>query len=135
MKLKRSTVRLLMAGLKALDGRQELARDNDGKTLGLITLPYDLGVKARYAAAKTIAKIQDEVDACNTACNAMVAGSRVKFDDVANDPNIEKEISVFLAESVEVEVFCCQVSEFKIDTNKLPPSVIAAIMPILEGDV
>ena len=129
MQLRKSEIRLLAICLRSLDGKPEIVKDVDDKSLGVIQVPYDLSGKARYAIARTMSKIQPEVDAIEAARNEMIRAAK---DDEAT---LEKELNTFLAETVEVDVHKMNIEELKVDKNKLAPTVLSGLLPMLDGEI
>ena len=136
--LRRSEVRALADALSALEGKQEQAKDGNGKNVGMVNVPYDLSGRARYALAKTLRSIQAEVDAMDAVRAGMIAKARATPQDQQNQSwqaNLEKELTDFLNQTTELEVHALPITELKIETNKLGPRMLAALDPMLEGEV
>ncbi len=131
IQLTKLQVRTLAGCIRLLDGREVECKNADGKETGKLFKPYDLSAKTRYALAKTAANLQPELEAIEKAVrskHAKGAGERLDVQE-------ERDVLELLQELTEVEVHKLNVSELKIDTNQLPPSVLAGLMPMLEGEI
>lgn len=122
--------------IHSLEGRVEVAKDNDGKVLGLVTVPYDLDLKARYACARTLTSIQPVLTAYEKARKDKVKASN-DGKLLEKDQKLSQECQDQLQElentETAVELYTCDAALFKFDTNKISPSIIAALIPMLRG--
>lgn len=136
--LKRYEINELVGAIKGLDGRPELVKDGDGKSLGVIVKPFELESKARYALAKTLRTLSGELTDYETVQKAIMAEkppvSEKPLEGWSDDES-KNRIRIFMLESVEVEVHKVKIQDLKVDTNKLAPQVIANLMPMLEGEL
>ena len=120
--------------MNELAGRVEVAKDGDGKTLGLILVPYDFTGKAIYATALSLNAIRGEVDAINLRIKREREAAKIK-DNEPLPAELEGELLKFLSETVEVELTKTGIEGIKVEKNKLDPRVVAALMPMLDGEI
>ena len=126
----RIQLRGLAGCIRLLDGRMAEMKDKDGKPTGeQILKPFDLSAKARYALAKTASLIQGELDATEKA----VRGLHDKASGQALDVKEERDVLDFLQETTEVDVHELDVTELKIDTNQLAPTLISGQVTYTHG--
>lgn len=129
MKLKRYEINALANAIRYFDGRVEIAKDNDGKVLGLLQKPFDLSGKARYALAKSLRLISGQINDYDKTQK----GLKEQYKD--EPQKFEEENRKFMYEEDEIELYKIQISELQIDANKVSPSIISDLMPILEGEI
>ena|SRR3990167_9119026 len=127
MKLKRYEINELFQVLKhQLNGRAEVAKNGDGKEIGIVVKPFDFEPDARYALAKTLRKITGIVEDIGTVQNAILAEEK---DGQAMEAVQLKARAYMLADhDDDVPIHLVNKSDLKMDTNKLPPSVIAPLL-------
>lgn len=102
-----------------MDGLVEPVKDAAGNVLGIVKKPYDLEPVAVYALAKTRELIRPEVVAYESASQGK---------DV---PAIER----LACEKVEVDVCRLGIDRLKLGTNKIAPSVLCDLLPMLDGEL
>lgn len=128
--LKRYEVNELAAALREMSGRQEVVKDGDGKLHGIIAQPYDFTYQARYGFAKTLRAIAPDMETYESVRKEVASK---KFPEGTDDTR-DEEYRKFMIESVEIEVHKVKIVDVKIDTNKLSPQTIAALLPMLTED-
>lgn len=122
--------------LGALSGREVEASDGDRKRV--ITKPYEIEGRARYAAARTKRALRPLL----TAIDEMRADLREKhgidaadIDQAAAARAFEADMQVFIQTDAELNAHDLQLADLKVHTNQLDPSLIEALLPILVGDL
>ena len=139
-------LRSLFIAIGNMDGRQEVAHDKDGKSLGLVVKPFDFeDGKARYALAKTrnlIRKAVTEIDNTLNEFRKDVPLSEPPHDDTAAHKDWEAKVKAYnhsvneyLQKEVKAEIFFVKTSNLNIHTNKIAPALIEDLMPMMEGDL
>lgn len=128
IKIPRYQMRDLYNALGALDGRVEVAKDDSGKVLGLVLHPYDLGVKAVYAAARTRDYLKAEIAAIE---KIQAEYRRTNGDTVKRDQELEE----FMCAETEIGVHRIRIEDLKIEANKLPTSVLSNLLCMVDGEL
>ena len=131
MKLKRYEINELYQVLKnQLNGRAEVAKDKDGKELGIVVKPFDFEPDARYALAKTLRKLTGIVTDFESMEKSI---SEANKDEPAKG---QEAMRAFLVaeHDEDVPVHLVAKADLKMDTNKLAPSVIAALLPMVREE-
>lgn len=155
VKLKNRQIVELFNGIEVINkGRTKQAKDGNGKDCGIVTEPYDITGKARYAINRTKflihgaaaafsdvistlrAKAQDGLpsgkDACPK-CGGDVSNTERADEMAKRQVALNAEVKAVSEEEVEIEVFMCPIEEFKIESNKLDD--FAGLMPMLKGEI
>ena len=105
-----------------MNGRPEVVKDGDGRYIGLVNIPYSWSGKTTLTLARIDQFIRPYVVSFETAVQKL------------KDTN--GELQELMEEEVDVaELPKLRVSELNIETNKLSPSQVAALLPVLEGDI
>ncbi len=136
--LPRSEVQELLLALRGLDSKSELIRDAQGKITGTAQGHYVMSPQARYAVAKTIRSIKDEVESQQEARNEMIRTARANLSTngqaAAIEAKLQKDITAFFREKVEIEVHKFAAADVNTEANQLAGSLLAALGPVLEGE-
>lgn len=106
--------------MKELDGFPEVAKDVEGKSLGIILKPYDFPAGTRLALAFLADAVEQKFKALAKAEKAIVE----KGD---KDGQIQ-----LLDEQIELDVKKISLASLKVDVNKLAPSLVKVLLPVLE---
>ena len=104
----------LFVAIQSMDGRQEVVRDGE-KYIGMITHPYDLAGEAIYALARTGESLRPVVIAIEKARKAMG----------------DSEFSELMMATEEVDIFRIALDSLRISDNRIPPSILAGLLPML----
>ena len=119
MKLTNLQLRNLYQAIKHLDGRPEQVKDGDGKHVGILMVPFDMDGKTRLAIARNFGVVEPLMATLDKTLATLKNGDGMDL----------------LAAEEEVALKAINVASLKIDTNKLPPSIVASLLPILEGEL
>lgn len=138
MKIRRKDLRDLINALKGLDGRAVDIKTADGKA-EVIIKPYDLAGNVRYAAIRMLAAAKAPLEAMETehaALFAKHAGGASKMEET--HPGLAafgKDWNAYLAEEVDFTEHRFKAEDLKIEANALPAQLVAALLPVIEGEV
>lgn len=132
-KLTKGQVLHLNEAIKAIEGRLEEAKDENGKVLGLLSKPYDIDSKAVYALARTKNKIEPIVHAIDRQRRILISNAlKVKeYPQV----DLEEDVSLVLEEEIDVDIFEFPIADLKIATNKLSPTLVASLLCVTTGEL
>lgn len=138
MKLPRADVLELQAALAALKGREVLEKDSNGAAK-FLTKPYSITGQARYAIARNLSACKSIAAAVEEERAALFAKHAGDQGEIANNSPegiaFAKDLKAYLAEEVDFTEHRFPVSALKIDDNQLDAGIVAALLPILDGDV
>jgi len=138
MKLKRSDIQALAAAFQYLDGRQEAAKDADGRSV-VVVKPYDLPVGVRYAIGRNLRHLKPALEAIQDTRTAIIkkhsGNTGVIKAGTPEHAAADQEIAELLRGEDEVEVHRIKVTDLNIGTNQIAGSVIEALLPILDGEI
>lgn len=135
VQLKRREVIALANAIKAMDGREKVVNNADGKFVGVLKEPYKFdSAKAVYALAKTAKAVEDEVEAYSAAARAAQRKMEAEKDE-EKQAAIDREFQMFSNEVVTIPLHSLAVAELKINTNDIPSSVVTGLLPMLTGEL
>jgi hypothetical protein len=115
-------------------GKALAALDGDPQPDGTVKR-YDISGKVLYAIARTINHLRPHLQAFTQARNAIVAKySGGKAGLAPEDPNHQRcvaELDELLDTEVEAELHRFKLDDLKLDANRIPAWVLAALEPVL----
>ena len=127
----------LNQGLNALNGKQVVVKQEDGKE-SIMIQPYDFGPKILWNIAKNTSIISKQVkiygEARDSIIKKLTNGEREIdqknkylvnkfFDEVEELEKADVEVTVLLKFKLD---------DLKVDENKIPPSVLVALLPLID---
>jgi hypothetical protein len=135
MKIQLSEAINLFGALKSCDGHTKVVNEN-GQEKSVYTL-YELGFDVRFAIAKNINELEQAYKLYVRNRDEMIK----QFASNKEAINIEKEPEAFAtfrakeAEMLrsEIEIDIAKLSKEQVAKSALPASVLAVLMPIIEG--
>lgn len=138
MKLARADVLEIQAALARLSGREVLEKDSNG-TAKFLVKPYAIDGKARYAIARNLnayKRIAAEIDDERQALFAKHAGDQGEIGNASPEGiAFARDMKAYLAEEVDFDAHRFPVDALKIEDNQLDAGIVAALLPILEGEI
>lgn len=135
IKLRLSEFANLHAALRSFDdGFTTLVKSAGGEKAEKIA--YAFNAKTRFAIAKNINTIAASREAVNDARNKLIrqlakGGLEVPKEHI---PQFNDQLNELLETVEEMDMEPIDYDELKADDNRIPPSVIAALMPILSAE-
>lgn len=138
MKLSRKDIQSLHNALAQLGGRAESATNGDGKAT-VVVKPFDFSGKVIYGLARNKAHLKPHIEAMVEANNALVKklgddAGEVKPSTPAMAQMLLEQADLMNGEE-EVQLHLIPIADLKIETNKLDPNLVAALLPILDGEI
>lgn len=126
----------IFAALQAFDGYKKIVTDTNGAEKQ-VDATYALTPAVRWAIAKNLAALDPSQKSLNIARNAIVKNLSNGEMSVPKDKmgEFSEALNQILdrEETIEYEGFSYE--DLKPETNPIPPSVIAALIPILTKPV
>ena len=126
----------LQAALLSLDGVQHSAPGADGTTVTRTT-PYKFSGATRLAIAKNLKVVNDEVKTLETTRERIRAEVGNGTPATPNTPEwglfVQKWTDV-LNGATEIEVVPIPPADLNLDTNAIPPSAVAKLIPAIVAE-
>ncbi len=126
IKLSRLAVRNLDASLRSLDGRWEQGYGNDDKPRGMVLVPYKMPAAAKFAVVRNLLSLKSDIEAMDKTVQDIVA---------QNNGEAQKLVADFYREDMEIALHKIKVADLKVEENAIPNTTIAALLPILDGEI
>lgn len=139
LKLKLKRVLALNAALRDLNGREEIAKDENGKVLGIVVKPYVFDdANVRYGIARTLKHIRNEVESYDDARIGVIGKySKGKAEVSKDHPEflaMQKELLDLQAKEVDVMIHGVRLEHLKAHDNKLDGALLLDLEPwLLDG--
>lgn len=135
MKLLIKDIVTLHDALQALNGRQTVVKQ-DNKDVILVQ-PYDFGPKTRWNLAKNLRLVSNEIKTYSEIRDSIIRS--ISGGQTEIDSKNRQQVDSFLAQMQEIEkkeievdgILTVNISDLKVDENKLSPAVLAGLMPIV----
>lgn len=124
----------IFGALSALDGYEKVLKD--GASEKAVKVPYDFGGGLRLVIAQDMVALKPKVDAYTTAHNALIMQLSNGKGDFKDNPKGEIEAQdqtlTMLSAKIDVGLTHIREPELKLDENRIPPSILAGLLPILD---
>lgn len=134
IKLPHSKIVALANAINSLDNEAQAVRDKDGNAIGMERKPAMLPWAVSYGLARTADRLETIVKAVKRSELAIVSkysSGKLKIDD--DNPkavDAQGELNALMDQEVEVDVYMVKIKS--IETCKLPPSIIKALLPVID---
>jgi len=140
MLIKRNVLFSLHGAIGQLDARSKLIKENGGERE--VMVPYSFSAITRMKLAKAIAAMQPVVEAYQKALTGIKAEEEAKSPAGENEAadvysarifkEVVKSAMVLVTQEEDVELPEFTIDEFRIETNEFPPSVLSALLPLID---
>lgn len=143
VRLKNSEIANLREGIVRLTGRTDVVRGPNGENLGIVAIPFRFDPRAVYAMAKTLRLVDPLYQAAEMARKQIrrawevTPEGREKSDDERARTQYELDVQTRALDDQtnEIELHCVPIECLRLAENTLTPGQLAAIAPMLTGEL